>query len=254
MIDWDSMNDLDLKVCLKSQLAQEVPDCEMVNGILAELEKRDPVKTIPIEAVVEWDRIKAREKQKKHRRVHWWRTAIAAALAVVLLGVVPSALGAENIFEAIGRWTKDIFTFGEKESTEFVFQTDHPGLQELYDIVSQLGVTQKVVPTWLPDGFETKSIEQKNSPKGITAFAIFTDGARDIEIFVFVGEGNKEIDYQKDDERVEVFEFDGRRTYFISNNGEYCAMWQIDNIECSIYADAKEDVYAIIDSIYRSEK
>ena len=36
---------------------------------------------------------------------------------------------------------------------EYEFRTEHPGLQEVYDAVAGLGVTEPVVPMWIPEGY-----------------------------------------------------------------------------------------------------
>lgn len=38
----------------------------------------------------------------------------------------------------------------------YVFQTEHPGLQKIYDAVVELEITEPVVPMLLPDGYELK--------------------------------------------------------------------------------------------------
>lgn len=252
MTNWESMSSQELKERLKTELAPDAPDRETVMAIMDELEKREPVKEIPVEVLAQWEAIKTRKKAKPTRWKPVWKAAIAAVLAIALLGIVPTAMGKGNIFQTISRWTKDLFCFGETESTEFVFQTDHPGLQELYDTVTELGVTENVVPTWLPEGYETQEIKKRTYPKGITVYGTFTNGEKEIQVSISIHNEEKEMDYQKDDRAVDIQEYDGVKTYFVTNNKVCCAMWQIENIECAVYADTKENIYMIIDSIYRS--
>ena len=40
------------------------------------------------------------------------------------------------------------------EQPEYVFETDHPGLQQIYDAVVEMGVTEPVVPMWVPEGYD----------------------------------------------------------------------------------------------------
>ncbi len=254
MTNWESMSSQELKERLKTELAPDAPDRETVMAIMDELEKREPVKEIPVEVLAQWEAIKTGKKAKPTRWKPVWKAAIAAVLAIALLGIVPTAMGKGNIFQAISRWTKDLFCFGETESTEFVLQTDHPGLQELYDTVTELGVTENVVPTWLPEGYETQTIEQVSSPNRITICGIFTNGTKDIQISISIRNEQTEREYQKDDATVEILEYAGIKTYVITNNERYCAMWQRNNVEATISVDAKEDLYKIIDSIYWSEK
>lgn len=252
MTNWESMSSQELKERLKTELAPDAPDRETVMAIMDELEKREPVKEIPLEVLAQWEAIKTRKKAKTTRCKPVWKAAIAAVLAVALLGIVPTAMGKGNIFQTISRWTKDLFCFGETESTEFVFQTDHPGLQELYDTVTALGVTENVVPTWLPEGYETQTIKKLSSPSVITVYGVFTNGEMEIQVSISVSNEETEKHYQKDDAIVDIQEYAGIKTYIVSNNEKYCAMWQRNNVEATIYTDEKDDVYKMVKSIYRS--
>lgn len=246
---WKAVSTHDLKARLKSELAQESPDRNMINDIMAELEARSPVGEIPIGVVIQWEESRAEKKRKAKKVSSVWKKTIAAVLAVVLVGMIPSVMGAENIFERIGRWTKDVFSFTKPINHESTFQTDHPGLQELYNIVTGLGVTQKVVPSWLPDGYETDLITQKSTPRGITVLGVFASGNSKIQIRVDICNESIDMVYQKTDDQIEVREHNGATIYIFTNEESCCATWRIENIECAIYVDTKELLYKMIESI-----
>lgn len=251
MNDWKNMSKHQLRERMEAELAMQVPDREVIIGIMEELETRNPVQEIPVEAVLLLDK---RRKNTKKKPVAWKRLGkamIAAVLAIALLGIVPSALGRQNVFEAVGKWSKELFSFCRPKETKFVFQTDHPGLQELYDTVTELGVTQNVVPTWLPEGYELDGIEKKTMPKGMIVYAVFVSEGSEIQISFSICNEARENQYQKKDV-LESFEHNGAVTYIIENNERFCAMWQIDNIECSVHAEKKDILYKIIHSIFRS--
>ena len=254
MSNWGSASKQDLKERLKAELATQDPNCRVINGIVEELEARNPVKEIPIETVIALEKLKMNRVKKPTAWKRLGKIMGAAVLTFALLGIVPSALGKQNVFQTIGRWTKDLFCFGDLKETEFVFNTDHPGLQELYDTVTELDVTQNVVPTWLPDGFEKERIEKLSSPKGITVYAIFTDNDCEIQMNICVCTEVRDVQYQKDENIVDVVEVNGNATYVVRNNGRYCALWQSQNIECSIQADTQEILYKVINSIYRRDQ
>ena len=254
MLNLESNTTHELKERLKTELATESPDSQTVTGILEELEKRNPVKEIPIEAVAAWNKIRANKHMRTHRI---WKpllkVAVVAVVALTLLGTVPHAFGMENIFDLIGRWTKDFFTFGEPNRSEFCFKTEHPGLQELYDTITEIGVTRNIVPTWIPDGFEVQELVKQSSPKGITVFAKFLNGEKEIQIYVLACKEKRDIEYQKDENIVEIWELSGVKYYILENEEIFSVVWAIDNLECSIYADAKSDLKKMIKSINEEE-
>ena len=250
MNEWSKMSTYDLKARLKSELALESPNRNTINAIVAEMEERDPVKDIPVEVVVRWNEIKASRERKAKRIFLSWKSAVAALITVVLLGLIPGALGAGNIFVTMGQWTKDIFSFGGTTSEEFSFCTDHPGLQEMYNTITELGVTQKVVPAWLPDGYDLEDITQQLTPRGTNVYAIFADEDSRIQFKINICNEIRDIAYQKNEDQVELREYEGITTYIVVNKENCCAMWQTENVECAIYADTKEIIYKILESIY----
>lgn len=188
------------------------------------------------------------------------RVAAIAAVLALLLTIVPPVLGAENIFQLIGSWTQDIFSFltpesPEDRSGERHFETDHPGLQKLYDTVTRYGATAPVVPTWLPEGFELtelKTVPQMMSRKVITQFK---SGQDYIVITYEIYDDESSNGYYKDDIDAEIMEWAGITHHLMENDRKWSAIWSRGNTECFIMTNCgKETVTALITSIYTEVK
>lgn len=256
----------ELEKILFAELDSESTDRDTVLQILSILKDRDSTDQAdcPVDAEEAWDKyLKDRNKtmrdvpvaRPKPRR---WLGLVAAAVTVVfvLLMTVPQAVGADSIFDIIGRWTKDLFGFSHSSSNapteEYVFQTDNPGLQQIYDAVAGLGVTQPVVPTWVPDGYaltELLTREQRLSTK-VVARLCRDDRYIVITIEIYgSGASNK---YPKDNASAEEYEASGTKHYILPNEGKWTAVWNQENVECTVTANEyKDTLYGVIDSIYR---
>lgn len=270
--EFRSMETQDLAEMLRTELGKECPDRDVALGILNILEERDtkaPLREdIDVDAV--WKKFLARREQysaaveacvpKKRPRRWIPKAAVAAVLVVVLLLVAPPVLGAENIFELVGRWTQDIFMLIDPAATvtqpqeEYVFKTDHPGLQQLYDTVAEQGITQPIVPMWVPEECVLDELEVTTTPKGnrILASLICDD-----EYILITYKAYKDETYNKypvDDDKEKIYELTGTKHYITSNEDVWTVVWSTDGISCSIITTYNEEsFYRILDSIYVEE-
>ena len=262
-----SSQQLDDVLC--AELGKECPDRNVVLGILEILESREKDMPLPEYPVASEARIryeawndgfnKGREASRKSMR-KLAGVAIAAVLVLVFGVITPQALGAENIFTLIGRWTAAFFAFDEPETMPeravfqppYVFRTDNPGLQQLYDTVTELGITQRVVPQWLPEGYELKDLEVDRTQKRVKVHAGFTNGSQEIIISIRGLLNNFSPSYFKDETDVEIHECGGVLHYIMGNEEITNVAWHIDDIECQIHI-GKEDIYQIIKSVYNEE-
>ena len=196
-----------------------------------------------------WE-VSQQSKRRSANKV--WRSiaAAAAVVVVVLLLTVPDVCGEENIIQLVGRWTGSIFSFEKIQEGEFVYQTDHPGLQELYDTVTALGVEKNVVPTWMPDGYKLEQIKTAAREDNITVFAIFVCGEDQIIINVNIFDSARSGEYQKEVSGMEVLEKNSIKHYIMKNNAVWSAAWINNNAECVISTKNKETLDLLILSIY----
>jgi len=249
---------------LQTELEKEHPHEEVVLPILRELEERE--KDIPVEKTPEILAIasklrkhKTSSKQSIHKRR--WLAGIAAAVAIVCIvamSVVPTAQ-AESFLDVLFRWTSSVFEFftpdqdASNPPVEIVFETDNIGLQHLYDKVTELGVTELVVPMWLPEGFVLSEIKETPAASGTRVLGKFEHGSNTVLITYRI---STDITGKLEKEKtgVEVFEAGDVSHFIVENDTGLSVTWTVDGVECILNANIpKEDVYTIIKSIYRSE-
>ena len=259
---WQQMPTEELDQILQAELEKEHPNEEVVLPILHELKEREkdiPVENTPevLEILEKLSKHNTSSKQSIHKRK--WLAGIAAAAAVVcivVMSVSPTAR-AESLFDILFRWTSSVFEFFTPEQdasnppVEIVFETDNPGLQQLYDKVTELGVTELVVPMWLPEGYELSELRIFPMPSGNKVSCKFGNGNDSILITYRISV-DITTTFEKDETAVEVFEA-GDVSHFILENDEHISVtWAVDGVECSIVADIQKDnVYKMIKSIYR---
>lgn len=258
----------ELTQLLHAQLQKRT--CEMddafVRQLLKELEARGKDPTLTDDAAVERACEKFRQDTAKAsgRKRSWYRSwMVTAASVAVVLGILvftlPGTAEAENIRDVLTRWTDSVFHFfspGESAyaAQDYVFETDNPGLQQIYDEVVALGITDPVVPMWVPEGSELKDIELFVFGGDKSLAAEIMNNNTFIYITVIVHGEDAPFQYEKDVENVEIIEVAGVEHYMMSNNDAYIVTWMIDMVEYSIMTDCREeDVHKLLNSIYTPE-
>ena len=263
--EWKQLPTEELDQIMQAELEKEHPDEEVVLPILRILEEREkdyPVKENP-EVLAMLEELSTRKtsfKQSGNRRSWVAGIAAVAAAACIIVMALPRTVGAESIFDVLFRWTGEIFEFfspGQDETNppvEYLFETDNPGLQQLYAKVTEHGVIDPVVPMWLPEGFELvsiKTIAMRDSGQKVNA------AFKKNDIYISISyriSSDITTQFEKKDAAVEMFESGGISHFILENDGNPSVMWKLEGIECSMNTNiAKEDVYTIIMSIYRSE-
>ena len=260
----------ELDKILFEELESNSTDRNSVLQLLSILEKRDPAdqSEIPDGVASVWEKyLEDRDRDlcdtpKVCRKPRKWLGAVAAAVVVVLtlLMTVPQAVGADSIFDIIGRWTQDIFGFFHESEPEaqpksgYFFQTDNSGLQQIYDAVAAQGITQPVVPTWMPGGYEMLELkvlsqERTGGVNKIIAWARNNDGHVVMSFEIYGADFSNS--YPKDKMEAVVYEYAGINHYIMENDETVKAMWNNSNIECFIEIyDSDEILRRIIRSIY----
>lgn len=248
---------------LRAELQKETPDENSVLEILKvlrEMESEDQ-KQVGAPAEESWEHYKNNivEYSKPKRnpgRVWLIRCAVIIAVVGMLLVTIPQAVEADSVFGKMIRWAERVFeTFTQSSSqNEYVYRTNHPGLQELYDKVTELGVTQPVVPMWIPKGLQTEDMKVLKSPAKERAFTRFTDEEQWVSYTIDIYNTEKKSNYAKDNDQLQEFEIVGVVHYILSNDSSWSAVWIVDNVECTIATNCGEDILCeILCSIYNME-
>lgn len=264
--DFEMLSDEELKARLRLELEKNRPNGNSVRRMMRILRQRDSDnhQEIPAEVETMWREFEEKaEKEIDTPKTYKHRVtgragkiiAIAAVLCIVVFAV-PYAFGAENIVQLVARWTDDTFRFVRPGETtqaprEYVFQTDHPGLQEIYDTVLALGVTDPVVPMWVPDGYELTELKVTEMNQKTKLFASLYNGGSKIVFLIHIGEIEEKPWHEKNDEIVDEREINSITHYIMSNNSECGVIWSRAGVECSISTNEEMDTLVdVLDSVY----
>lgn len=262
--DWAQLSTEQLDALLHAELRKEHPDEGVVLPILKTLKEREkdcPVSLTPEEAEALWEKYKA-PIVIHNRRKRRWVTGIAAAAAVICLVImtIPRTVGARSVLGALFHWTSSIFEYVDPDQTEtrpqtdLAFVTDNPGLQQVYDKMTELGVTEKVVPSWVPDGFELQELKVTSAPSGTRVRAFLKSKDSIITLSYRLTTNTSVLQYEKENTAVEAYEFSEVTHFIMDNDDNLSATWVVSGVECIISTDIKkEEVYKMIRSIYRRD-
>ena len=260
----EQMSTEQLDEMLQHELEKESVDESAIRLIMEVLEKRDqdmPVEINP-QVAAAWQKYQTRASVQSRAKFSFrsWPVRIATAVAVVMVLAlaVPQSAEAEGFWERLFRWTDSIFEFftpgDEMVAQEYVFKTDNPGLQQVYDTVTAMGITDPVVPMWLPEGYELLQCEVTETPSKSFAHSRFENGKNVIVLDLAIRDAESPRQYSKDEENANKLEIEGIEYIVLHNEEWWTAAWTRDRLECAIAIDCHEEtLYKILKSIYTME-
>lgn len=201
------------------------------------------------------DAVDAAPAKQNKISVLWLRriAAVAAALSIVFFTTFTADAFGYNLFGKIAKWSLEFFHFENylQETTSPPPEMSNPviftSLQEALDVYK---ITQKLAPTWLPDGFHLSEIEVALSPKEIVFYANYFHSEDEIVISIRQLLSSLPVEVEKSDDAVEIYEHNGIAYFLFSNLGRIRAVWVIDEFECFITGNITiDEMKAIINSI-----
>lgn len=195
----------------------------------------------------------------------WWTGmhrgmgATAAALALVVVGLLTAQAAGWDVLGGLGKWNDDIFTFGNLETetptdggpVESIPVSQEPEVipkeiveyDTLQEALDASGITEVKAPTWLPEGFEVTSIKQSKDLNGVV-YQVAANFQRGGEFLTFNIQnfGAVSLDVQKMDGSVEIAEMHGQTVYIIQNLYNYSVAWQAGGYECYLNGPDLQDL------------
>lgn len=254
----------ELKDLLQAELERPEPDGDSVRLILRVLEEKGRGREAPMTPRKEqaWQtycrRVESLRRSRTLRPAPALRAAAVVLVLTLCLATLPRQAQAESFWEMLQRWSGAVIEFFDRDdrfSQEYVFRTNHPGLQQVYDAVTELGVTDPVVPMWLPDGSELISLSERNSPVQNGLCAVFSINEKEIVYKIDVYDGEPAHQFYRDDTYYDSYERNGVTYQITRNNDYYIVVWTKENIECSIAIYCNEEILQkILGSIYTMEE
>lgn len=249
-----------LRSLLKAETSKDCPDDDLVLEVLMILEQRQPEEDPPLSPGQEkaWKRFRQRVAARKRFTLPHLARAASVVLALgLLLAAIPQQVQADGLWDRLAQWTDSFFSYLHPHLEETVpepyqFRTDNPGLQQVYDAVLEMGITEPVVPMWLPGEYELVECKTVSTEFANSIIATFFDGNHNAVIMIRKYQNSTEFNYIKGSAPVIVIEKQGISHNVMQNNENCVIIWGKDNLECSISVDCPEDSpYEIISSIYQ---
>lgn len=260
----EQRSDEDLKTMLQTELDREAPDPDAVRLILSVLEgqhKETEVEATP-QRKAAWKRYQERVDRLKGKTSWNSRWAVRAASLILIVGLlctmIPQQAEAENFWQMLQHWTDSVMSFFGREDwitePEYAFRTENDGLQQIYDAAVELGVTEPVVPMWLPEGYELVEVNTLTTPMLSRIWATFSDGESECVFKLDSYSEESTHQFYIDDVFSESYELEGTIYNITQNDGWWVVVWSKENIECFITLDCQEEALRrILDSIYVME-
>lgn len=183
--------------------------------------------------------------------------SVAAVLCVILAGSVTAKALGYDIWDAIIVWTKDTFGFettvNEPKPSEYVKQIPEE-LTGLNDLMLNHGLSNKLIPSYIPEGYKMGSLEYDDLGDADTIFCQLSNGANDIMLIYSIHSGDStSFQLEKDALSPEKYESGGTTYYIMSNMDDYLVSWLSDNVECTILGiPSHDEALKMITSLYQS--
>lgn len=202
--------------------------------------------------------------QRKDKKSRWTGLrrgmgATAAALALVVVGLLTAQAAGWDVLGSLGKWNDDIFTFGNLETetptdegpVESVPASQEPEIvsneiveyDTLQEAMDAAGITEVKAPTWLPEGFEVMRVKQSRDLDGVVykIVASFQRGEELLTLNIHKLDVFSS-DVHKVDGPVDITEMHGQTVYIIQNLHNCAVGWQTDGYEFYLSGPDPQDL------------
>lgn len=182
---------------------------------------------------------------------------VAAVLVAVLILVVGTSVTAKafhiDIWSKIANWTKEIFHFSDfPQDAKQSFSSKEIAVQpeSLQDALDLHMITEKLIPTWLPEGYTRKDVQVVYTPQARIFAATYKKGDEVLLINIRQAIGAPSRRIEKSDVPVEVYAANDMYYYIFLNEDTLQAAWSIKEFECIIVGNITlEEMHLMIRSI-----
>lgn len=273
----EEWSDEQLRQMLLAQMEAEEVDVELVRSITAILASREEEKGHEIDEHSAYETfqqeyagtpalfpeasastetaVKGTPVLRHHRPHRFIKAAIVAAVIMALfLGttIVANASGLD-LWGIITQWTADVFGITEDGADyESVHHEHQDEYYHLRTALSEHGVSQSVVPSYLPEGYSFQDITMDSTFEGSFIRCIMSNGDNEIILrYIISNTEQPTMYYTKDDVAPEIYCINSIEHHIMTNEQEYIISWTNENIVCDISGVLNyDDVILMINSIY----
>ena len=231
----------------------ELPDTE--ESLIAFHEKYAPL-FASAEAASAQNTTSSAFSEKKHFRRPFLKILPIAAALVLLLGSMSAQAFGFDLFGALARWTAEIFHIGSDEVPHAAItlrplaEGESANYDSLQEAVEAFGITEPIVPTWIPERFELMNVTASNREGKIFICAEYVHEDEFLQIRYNEIETNSNI-VEKESRPVRYHSYGNIEHYLVSDLGWTKAIWQNGSLECCFAGNTSEqEMIDMIDSVY----
>jgi len=192
---------------------------------------------------------------KPTRRLRPWLSrlvATAAILALVLASSITVHAMGIDIGDIIVTWTQETFQLRSSKSDETneAAANDQRKYTDLQQLLSESGIAQTLVPSFIPDGYELADLKTTESPVQLIFLAIFQNQEHTLKIQIKQYLDSDPQQVEQSDSLIEEYESNGTVYYIFADNINLQAVWINENYECYISGPLTiDEIKSMIDSI-----
>lgn len=245
---------------------EEIEDIDLIDAITTLLDERAPVPVTqesPEESLrkfrAEYAPLLDSDFESKKARLVRRRVAqivLAACLCITMLFAVASACGVNLIAEFL-EWRAETFVLRGRGSGQMELeQTPEGEYASMEEAVAAYGITDPVVPTWIPKGFKVQYVRAKEQLYSVNLSAAYSSNSKEIRIKIYINnaEDDSAIHAEHSVQDPIPYEHNGTEFLLAENNKQWQASWTMGNCVCSINGDLTErEIKQMIDSIFTEE-
>ena len=198
--------------------------------------------------------------EKRRSRRPLFRGLSIAAILILLLGSMSAQAFGFDLFGTLARWTAEIFHIGSDEvpHAEITLRPLAEGESATYDslqeAVDAFGITEKVVPTRIPERFTLMQVTAFNRKGKVLINADYVSGEEYFQITYNEIRTNESV-VEKEDKPAEIYRCGKLQHYLVSDLGWAKAFWQNGSLECYMAGNISEqEMMNIIDSVYEEKE
>lgn len=179
--------------------------------------------------------------------------AVIASLVLAVGSVTASAFGF-NFWAWLTEWSQEVFGVQSPGRGYSDDNWEVPGqLAEFHATMEEHGFPEKLLPTYLPAGYEAVETGfEDDLPLWVRAYCFLENNdafiAFDYTMYLTDQVG---VDVQKSDDSPDVYEVEDIVYHIMTNTDTYSAVWTVDNVECHIQGvESRAELIQMINSIY----
>ena len=184
------------------------------------------------------------------------RAAVVAAVFVLVVaaGTVSASAFGFNFWEWLTGWSREIFNVQDTQTDYSYESLEIPEqLLELQEAMEEYGFPDKLLPTYLPDGYEMTELNCDAMAYYVHLTGNLKNNGKDpilLDYYMYLDE-QPTFEVQKDGDGPVTFESGGVTHYIMTNLETYYATWTVDNVVCIISGfTSYDELSEVIESIY----